>query len=97
MKILVDRELIIKLAGLLKYSKNYYEGHNEAVSIVEDILESNPVESDGFKLDIDWCESRLQDHDGIFIEILDMFIYGYFTKDVVERCSKIKAKLVGER
>ena len=25
MKILVDRELIIKLAGLLKYSKNYYE------------------------------------------------------------------------
>ena len=39
---------------------------------------------------------ELSDRQAI-IEILDMFIHGYFSGPVVEAASKIKAKLVGER
>ena len=39
MKVLIDREDLIKVAGLLKYSKNYYDGHIEATAIIENILD----------------------------------------------------------
>ena len=69
---------------------------------------SNPVESDGFKRDIDWCESRLQDHDGVLIEILDMLIENENGLRYLEgpdtamstlhkRAANLKAKLVGDR
>ena len=81
---------------------------DKAYLILENMLATNPVEIDGFNSFDNFAvygpdgnlvtgnEDDISDRQAM-IEILDMFIYGYFSGLVVEKASKIKAKLVGEK
>jgi hypothetical protein len=112
-----DIELAIK-----RLDESTVMGMARARSILENILALNPTKSDEDRqwdgevtkhqqlmYGLDWCESRLQDHDGVLIEILDILIeqgkenarLAGLSKNcrmaLEYRSEELKAKLVGEK